>query len=114
MEKSSKRNYRPWEIEPKWQKIWREKGIYRVADKVSGKKNYYCLVMFPYSSGNLHIGHWYNFAPADVFARYQRMQGKNVLHPMGFDAFGLPAEGAAIREKIHPAVWTKGNIQKMR
>jgi len=105
--------YDPGKIESKWQKIWEEKGIYQVKDKVAGKKNFYCLVMFPYSSGNVHIGHWYNFAPADVYARYQRMLGKNVLHPMGFDAFGLPAEGAAIREKIHPLVWTKKNIKQM-
>ena len=107
------KRYYPQEIEKKWQKKWQEKGVYRVKNKVAGKKNYYCLVMFPYSSGNAHIGHWYNFAPADVFARYQRMLGKNVLHPMGFDAFGLPAEGAAIRKKIHPAVWTKKNVQNM-
>jgi len=105
--------YNPGKIEPKWQKIWEEKGIYQVKDKVTGKKNFYCLVMFPYSSGNVHIGHWYNFAPADVYARYQRMLGKNVLHPMGFDAFGLPAEGAAIREKIHPLTWTRNNVKQM-
>lgn len=107
------KNYHPQEIEKKWQKRWEEKGLYKVKDKVAGKKNYYCLLMFPYSSGNAHIGHWFNYTPADAYARYMRMKGYNVLHPMGFDAFGLPAEGAAIREKIHPAVWTKNNVKKM-
>ena len=90
-----------------------ENGIYKVKDKVAGKKNFYHLVMFPYPSGDLHIGHWYNFAPADVYARFKKMNGFNVLSPIGFDAFGLPAENAAIKRGIHPKDWTYKNIKTM-
>jgi leucyl-tRNA synthetase len=107
-------NYNPHKIEQKWQKIWEKSEIYKTPDKARGKKNFYHLVMFPYPSGDLHIGHWYNFAPADVFARLKRMQGFNVLSPMGFDAFGLPAENAAIKHKIHPKTWTYKNIKRMK
>jgi leucyl-tRNA synthetase len=107
------KRYLPNQIEKKWQDRWEKTGIYKVKDKVTGKKNYYCLLMFPYSSGDAHIGHWFNYSPADAYARFMRMKGYNVLHPMGFDAFGLPAEGAAIRERIHPAVWTKNNVKNM-
>ena len=100
-------------IESKWQKAWRKKGIYKAEDEVRGKKNFYHLVMFPYPSGNLHIGHWYNFAPADIFARLKRMQGANVMSPIGFDAFGLPAENAALKQGIHPEKWTLANIKAM-
>ena len=100
-------------IEKKWQKVWEKEGIYKTKDKVKGKKNFYHLVMFPYPSGDLHIGHWYNFGPADVFARFKMMQGYNVLSPIGFDAFGLPAENAAIKRGIHPKVWTYKNIKTM-
>ncbi len=100
-------------IEKKWQRIWKQKGIYKTKDKVRGKNNFYHLVMFPYPSGNLHIGHWYNFAPADVFSRFKRMSGFNVLSPIGFDAFGLPAENAAIKHGIHPKDWTYKNIKAM-
>ncbi len=100
-------------IEKKWRKIWQKEGIYKIKDKVKGKENFYHLVMFPYPSGDLHIGHWYNFAPADVFARFKRMQGYNVMSPFGFDAFGLPAENAAIKRKIHPKDWTYRNIKTM-
>ena len=106
--------YNPRRIEKKWQKLWQESGIYKTPDRIKGKKNFYHLVMFPYPSGNLHIGHWYNFAPADVFARYQKMRGFNVMSPIGFDAFGLPAENAAIKRGIHPRVWTHKNIANMR
>lgn len=106
--------YNVSKIEKKWQKIWGKSGLYKVKDKVAGKKNFYHLVMFPYPSGDLHIGHWYNFAPADVYARFKRMQGFNVLSPIGFDAFGLPAENAAIKKKIHPKIWTYKNIAAMR
>jgi len=106
--------YNPQKIEQKWQKIWEESGIYKTPDKVEGKKNFYHLVMFPYPSGNLHIGHWFNFAPADVYARFKRIQGFNIMSPIGFDAFGLPAENAAISQGIHPKDWTYKNIQKMR
>ncbi len=78
------------------------------------KKNFYHLVMFPYPSGDLHIGHWYNFAPADVYARFKKMRGFNVMSPIGFDAFGLPAENAAIKHGIHPKTWTYNNIKRMR
>lgn len=101
-------------IEKKWQKRWEKQKVSLVNDSVSGKKNFYHLVMFPYPSGNLHIGHWYNFAPADTYARFKRMQGFNVLSPIGFDAFGLPAENAAIKRNIHPARWTMQNIEMMR
>jgi len=106
--------YNPQKIEKKWQKFWEKSGIYKAQDKAGGKKNFYHLVMFPYPSGNLHIGHWYNFAPADVFARFKRMNGLNVMSPIGFDAFGLPAENAAIKRKIHPNNWTRKNIENMR
>ncbi|MFC1629609.1 leucine--tRNA ligase [Patescibacteria group bacterium] len=106
--------YNPQKIEKKWQKIWEESGIYKIPDKIKGKKNFYHLVMFPYPSGDLHIGHWYNFGPADIYARFKKMQGLNVMSPFGFDAFGLPAENAAIKRKLHPRTWTKKNIQKMR
>ncbi len=101
-------------IEKKWQAAWKKKGQYSAKDQVKGKDNFYHLVMFPYPSGNLHIGHWYNFAPADVYARYMRMQDKNVMSPIGFDAFGLPAENAAIKNGIHPEKWTMKNIKMMR
>ena len=106
--------YNAGKIEKKWQKIWEKSGIYKVKDKVKGKKNFYHLVMFPYPSGDLHIGHWYNFAPADVYARLNKMKGFNILSPIGFDAFGLPAENAAIKNKIHPRTWTYKNIANMR
>ncbi len=105
--------YIPQEIEPKWQKKWEEDRLYRsVIDPK--KPKHYALTMLPYPSGDLHIGHWYAMAPSDVRARYMRMRGYNVLFPMGFDAFGLPAENAAIQHGIHPYKWTMSNIEKMR
>ncbi len=106
--------YNPQRIEKKWQKIWENSGIYKTPDKTKGRENFYHLVMFPYPSGDLHIGHWYNFAPADVYARFKRMQGFNVMSPIGFDSFGLPAENAALKRGIHPKNWTKKNIERMR
>jgi leucyl-tRNA synthetase len=106
------KNYHPQKIEKKWQKIWEESKLYETPN-ISDKPKYYCLVMFPYSSGDLHIGHWYNFAPTDVFARFKRMSGFNVMEPIGFDSFGLPAEGAAIKRGVHPADWTESNIANM-
>ncbi len=106
--------YNHQKIEKKWQKKWIQDKLYSVKDEVKNRPNFYELVMFPYPSGNLHIGHWYNFAPADVVARMKKMQGKNVLFPIGFDAFGLPAENAAIQRKIHPEKWTLQNIKNMR
>ena len=105
--------YIPQEIEPKWQKKWEEDGLYR-AEVDHDQPKFYALTMLPYPSGDLHIGHWYAMAPSDVRARYKRMQGFNVMFPMGFDAFGLPAENAAIQRDIHPYEWTMSNIKNMR
>jgi len=105
--------YNPREIEKKWQGKWAADGIYEVKEE-SDRPKFYALTMLPYTSGDLHIGHWYAMAPSDVYARFKRMQGYNVLHPMGFDAFGLPAENAAISHGIHPYVWTMKNIENMR
>ncbi|MCX5999301.1 MAG: leucine--tRNA ligase [Chloroflexi bacterium] len=105
--------YDPSYIEPKWQERWATDRIYEVAEDYTRPKCYE-LTMFPYTSGDLHIGHWYAMAPSDVHARFKRMQGYNVLYPMGFDAFGLPAENAAISRGIHPATWTMKNVETMR
>ncbi|MER3543661.1 MAG: leucine--tRNA ligase [Chloroflexota bacterium] len=105
--------YIPQEIEPKWQKRWEADKIYRQVVDWSRPKHY-ALTMLPYPSGDLHIGHWWAMAPSDARARYMRMKGYNVLFPMGFDAFGLPAENAAIQRGIHPAEWTYRNIERMR
>jgi leucyl-tRNA synthetase len=105
--------YNPREIENKWQQRWAANHIYKVQQD-SRRPKFYALTMFPYTSGDLHIGHWYAMAPSDVYARFKRMRGYNVLHPMGFDAFGLPAENAAISHKIHPYDWTLRNIENMR
>lgn len=106
-------NYQPAVIEKKWQERWEADGLYRARIDHSRPK-WYALTMFPYPSGDLHIGHWYAMAPSDVRARYARMKGYNVLFPMGFDAFGLPAENAAIKHGIHPYQWTMANIERMR
>ena len=105
--------YNPQAIEKKWQQKWADDRLYEVKED-SGKTKWYALTMFPYTSGDLHIGHWYAMAPSDVHARFKRMQGYNVLHPMGFDAFGLPAENAAIKRGIHPYKWTMQNVENMR
>ena len=105
--------YSPQEIEKKWQKKWADDHLYEVKDD-DARPEFYALTMFPYTSGDLHIGHWYAMAPSDVYARYKRMQGYNVLHPIGFDAFGLPAENAAIKHNTHPAHWTYDNIAYMK
>jgi leucyl-tRNA synthetase len=105
--------YNPSDIEKKWQSKWEQDGLYETPDD-DPRPKWYLLTMLPYTSGDLHIGHWYPMAPSDVAARYKRMQGYNVLFPMGFDAFGLPAENAAIKQKIHPHKWTMDNIQRMR
>ena len=105
--------YDPIALEKKWQERWEADGIYRVPDE-DDRPRWYEMTMYPYPSGDLHIGHWYAMAPADSHARFRRMQGYNVLHPMGFDAFGLPAENAAISRGIHPYEWTMSNIENMR
>jgi len=107
-------NYPFAEIEKKWQKIWEDNKLYET-DMTDVEKKLYCLVMFIYPSGDrLHIGHWYNYGPTDTWARCMRMQGYNVFEPMGYDAFGLPAENYAIRQGVHPAVSTAGNIDGIR
>jgi leucyl-tRNA synthetase len=113
----ARERYNPSVIEPKWQRRWVEQGIYRV-DLDSERQKFYFLTMYPYPSGNLHVGHWYAEAPADAAARYRRMRGYNVLFPMGFDAFGLPAENAAVRaaregREVHPATLTYERIAYM-
>ncbi|HAF48257.1 MAG TPA: leucine--tRNA ligase [Anaerolineaceae bacterium] len=105
--------YKPEVIEPKWQKQWEDDGLYH-ADIDPNKPKFYALTMLPYPSGDLHIGHWYAMTPSDARARFKRLQGYNVLFPMGFDAFGLPAENAAIQRGIHPQTWTFRNIDNMR
>ncbi len=100
-------------VEEKWQREWERTQAYRVHEDVERKK-FYCLEMFPYPSGNLHMGHVRNYSIGDVLARFKKMQGYNVLHPMGWDAFGMPAENAAIQRKTHPATWTWSNIENMR
>ncbi len=107
------REYNPNEIESKWQKKWEADGLYE-ANIDETKEKYYALTMLPYPSGDLHTGHWYAMAPSDARARFKRMQGYNVMFPVGFDAFGLPAENAAIARGIHPREWTYKNIQNMR
>jgi leucyl-tRNA synthetase len=105
--------YDPGSIEKKWQARWEADGLYSTDLSRKDKKFYY-LTMLPYTSGDLHVGHWYNNTGPDIQARYLRMRGKNVFFPVGFDAFGLPAENAAINRRIHPHKWTYGNIDNMR
>jgi leucyl-tRNA synthetase len=105
--------YNPFEVEPRWRNHWRETNLYTTDLDDSSKPKYYAFTMFPYPSGNLHIGHWYSAAIPDTRARFMRMNGYNVFFPMGFDAFGLPAENAAIKNKTDPAKWTYSNIEHM-
>jgi leucyl-tRNA synthetase len=107
------KEYKPQEIEARWQRKWEADGLYRSTVDWS-KPKHYALTMLPYPSGDLHIGHWFAMVPSDAHARWMRMRGYNVLFPMGFDAFGLPAEEAAISRNIHPWTWTYANIERMR
>ena len=106
--------YDPTEVEPRWQQKWTALGLYRTDLHDPSRPKFYLLTMYPYPSGNLHIGHWYIVTPTDALARYHRMHGQNVFLPIGFDAFGLPAENAAIRGGFHPREWTMLNIENMR
>ena len=107
------RDYDPQSIERKWQEHWRETRAFEVTEDPSREK-FYCLVMFAYPSGHAHVGHVRNYMIGDVVARTKRMRGFNVLHPFGWDAFGLPAENAAIKHGIHPETWTLDNIAHMK
>jgi leucyl-tRNA synthetase len=109
MAQVKRRGYIPQEIEPKWQRVWRERGVLR-ADDGSDKPKYYNLVMFPYPSGELHMGHMKNYVIGDLYSRFMRMRGYEVLTPFGWDAFGLPAENAAIAKGTHPETETRANI----
>lgn len=106
--------YKPNEIESKWQKVWGKNNQYKTNTQDSSKPKYYTLEMLPYPSGKIHMGHVRNYSIGDVIARFKKMQGYNVLHPMGWDSFGLPAENAAIKHGIHPHKWTMENIEDMK
>lgn len=111
--RKTRRNYDPTALEHRWQRRWAETGLYKT-DEDPRKPKHYALTMLPYPSGDLHVGHWYAMTPSDTRARFMRMRGYRVFFPIGFDAFGLPAENAAIKRGIHPRDWTYSNIERMR
>ena len=113
-ERTRTERYDAASFEPRWQARWEELGLHHADLREDGRPRYYLLTMYPYPSGDLHIGHWYIVTPTDAIARFHRMHGENVFLPIGFDAFGLPAENAAIRNKINPRDWTMDNIENMR
>ena len=111
---TTRRGYVPQQIEPKWQRLWRERGVLRASD-TSPRPKFYNLVMFPYPSGDPTVGHMRNYVIGDVISRFKRMRGHEVLTPFGWDAFGLPAENAAIKQgNVHPRAWTEANIANVR
>jgi len=110
----TKTPYSPHELEKAARKLWKDEGLFEIRDPMKAERPFYCLNMFPYPSGDLHVGHGRNYILGDVVTRLKRMQGYSVLTPMGWDAFGLPAENAAIANQIHPATWTKKNIARMK
>ncbi|MGB0478429.1 MAG: class I tRNA ligase family protein, partial [Parvibaculales bacterium] len=108
------RSYNPADYEAYWQKAWEEEACFAAGAADDARPKYYVLEMFPYPSGRIHMGHVRNYAMGDVVARFKKAQGFNVLHPMGWDAFGMPAENAAMEKNSHPAKWTYDNIEAMR